>query len=129
LGDIATRDADGAFWFQGRNDDIISSAGYRIGPGEVEDCLSTHPAVALAGVVGVPDAVRGEVVAACISLAEGFEPSDALATEIQTFVRERLAAHEYPRVVRFLDRLPMTVTGKIKRGDLRQLLAGKRPSP
>lgn len=129
LGDIATRDADGAFWFQGRNDDIISSAGYRIGPGEVEDCLSTHPAVALAGVVGVPDAVRGEVVAACISLAEGFEPSDALATEIQTFVRERLAAHEYPRVVRFLDKLPMTVTGKIKRGDLRQLLAGKRPSP
>ena len=121
LGDVAVKDEEGYFWFQGRDDDIISSAGYRIGPGEVEECLSKHPAVALAGVVGSPDPVRGEVVAAFIVLAAGYEPSPALAAEIQAFVKERLAAHEYPRKVRFLSMMPMTVTGKIRRMDLREL--------
>jgi acetyl-CoA synthetase len=115
------KDEEGYFWFQGRDDDIISSAGYRIGPGEVEECLAKHPAVALAGVIGSPDPVRGEVVAAFIVLASGYEPSPALAAEIQMFVKERLAAHEYPRKVRFLSIMPMTVTGKIRRMDLREL--------
>jgi acetyl-CoA synthetase len=121
LGDVAVEDADGYFWFQGRDDDIISSAGYRIGPGEVEDCLGKHPAVALAGVIGSPDPIRGEVVAAFIVPAAGYRPTPELAAEIQAFVKERLAAHEYPRKVRFLASMPMTVTGKIRRQDLRQL--------
>jgi acetyl-CoA synthetase len=121
LGDVAVKDDEGYFWFQGRDDDIISSAGYRIGPGEVEECLAKHPAVALAGVIGSPDPVRGEVVAAFIVLAAGYEQSPALAAEIQMFVKERLAAHEYPRKVRFLSTMPMTVTGKIRRMDLREL--------
>jgi acetyl-CoA synthetase len=121
LGDVAIKDEDGHFWYQGRDDDIIGSAGYRIGPGEVEECLAKHPAVALAGVIGAPDPVRGEVVAAYIVLAEGREASPELATEIQMFVKERLAAHEYPRQVRFIDAMPMTVTGKIRRAELRKL--------
>lgn len=131
LGDIARRDEHGHFWFEGRDDDIINSAGYRIGPGEIEACLETHPAVALAGAVGIPDPVRGEIVAAFVTLADGHQPTEALAAEISAFVRERLAAHEYPRVVRFLDALPMTVTGKIRRKDLRALVgdANQRQNP
>jgi len=121
LGDVAVKDADGYFWFQGRDDDIISSAGYRIGPGEVEECLSQHPAVALAGVIGSPDPIRGEVVTAFIVPARGYPPTPELAAEIQAFVKQRLAAHEYPRKVRFVDTMPMTVTGKIRRKDLREL--------
>ena len=124
LGDVAVKDDDGHFWFQGRDDDIISSAGYRIGPGEVEECLAKHPAVALAGVIGAPDAIRGEIVAAFIVLANGCEPTPALAAEIQMFVKERLAAHEYPRKIRFIDAMPTTVTGKIRRTELRKLLDG-----
>jgi len=119
LGDIATRDGDGYFWFQGRDDDIINSAGYRIGPGEIEACLGQHPAVALAGAVGLPDPVRGQIVAVYVTLRDGFTGSDALVADIQAHVRERLAAHEYPRIVRFIEEMPMTVTGKIKRRDLR----------
>ena len=121
LGDVAVKDEDGYFWFQGRDDDIISSAGYRIGPGEVEECLSKHPAVALAGVIGSPDPIRGEVVAAFIVPTQGYEPTPALVAEVQMFVKERLAAHEYPRKVRFIEAMPMTVTGKIRRMDLRKL--------
>ena len=121
LGDIAVRDGDGYFWFQGRDDDIISSAAYRIGPGEVEQCLMTHPAVALAGVIGSPDPIRGEVVAAFLVPAPGVTPSAALAAEIQAYVKERLAAHEYPRKVRFIAEMPMTITGKVRRVDLRKL--------
>jgi|SRR5581483_232318 len=121
LGDVAVKDEDGHFWFQGRDDDIISSAGYRIGPGEVEECLARHPAVALAGVIGAPDPIRGEVVAAFIVPAQGYEPSPALAAEIQMFVKEHLAAHEYPRKIRFIDTMPVTVTGKIRRLELRKL--------
>ena len=121
LGDVAVKDEDGYLWFQGRDDDIISSSGYRIGPGEVEECLTKHPAVAFAGVIGSPDPVRGEVVAAFIVPARGFAPSPALADEIAQFVKQRLAAHEYPRKIRFLAELPMTITGKIRRMDLRKL--------
>ncbi len=122
LGDIASKDADGYFWFQGRDNDIIKSSGYRIGPGEVEECLAKHPAVLLAGVIGTPDTLRGEAVTAFIVPAEGVTPSDALAVEIQRFVREHLASHEYPRHIRFIKEMPMTVTGKIRRVDLRKLV-------
>ncbi len=121
LGDIARMDEDGYLWFEGRDNDIIKSAGYRIGPGEVEECLAKHPAVALAGVVGTPDPVRGEVVTAFIVPAKGHVSGPELAAEIQAFVRERLAAHEYPRKIHFIAEMPMTVTGKIRRVDLRAL--------
>ncbi|MBK5932740.1 acetyl-CoA synthetase [Rhodovulum imhoffii] len=118
---------NGKIRFIGRDDDVISSGGYRIGPGEVEDCLMTHPAVHLAGVIGVPDPLRGEVVAAYIQLVEGAEPSDALATDIADRVRTRLAAHEYPRIVRFIGTMPLTTTGKIIRAELRAMARAGSP--
>ncbi len=118
-GDTGTRDEDGSFRFIGRADDVISSGGYRIGPGEVEDCLIQHPAVALAAVIGVPDALRGQRVKAFVVLREDARTSDGLAAEIQDFVKTRLAAHEYPREVEFVATLPLTATGKIIRKDLR----------
>jgi acetyl-CoA synthetase len=120
-GDRGARDEDGRFHFLGRDDDVIGSAGYRIGPAEVENCLIGHEAVRLAGVVGKPDTIRGSVVAAYVILRDGFSPSDELAKEIADFVKMRLAAHEYPRVVRFIDEMPMTTTGKIIRGELRKM--------
>ncbi|MDO5706405.1 MAG: AMP-binding protein [Paracoccus sp. (in: a-proteobacteria)] len=120
-GDRGRKDADGRFWFIGRDDDVISSAGYRIGPSEIEDCLIAHPAVQFAGVVGKPDDLRGSVIAAYVVLNEGFPPSDALAQQIAEHVKARLAAHEYPRVVRFIDQMPMTTTGKIIRARLREM--------
>ncbi|MDH3473009.1 MAG: acyl-CoA synthetase [Rhodospirillales bacterium] len=119
-GDMARRDEDGYFHFLGRDDDVITSGGYRIGPGEIEDCLLKHPAVALAAAVGVPDPERTERVKAFLVLNEGHAPGPALAREIQDWVKTRLAAHEYPREVEFLDALPMTATGKIMRRELRQ---------
>ncbi len=119
-GDLARRDDDGYFWFLGREDDVITSAGYRIGPGEVEDCLMTHPAVAMAAVVGKPDPLRTEIVKAFVVVKPDVAPSDALAGDIQRFVRDRLAAHEYPREVAFVETLPMTATGKIMRRVLRE---------
>jgi acetyl-CoA synthetase len=104
----------------GRQDDLITSAGYRIGPGEIEDCLLRHPAIALAAVVGVPDPIRTEIVKAFIVLKPGEAQSPALADEIKAFVRNRLAAHEYPRQIEFIDALPLTATGKIIRRELRQ---------
>ena len=118
-GDTGARDEDGYFRFLGRADDVISSGGYRIGPGEVEDCLIQHPAVAMAAVIGVPDALRGARVKAFVVLDDGATASDALAAEIQDFVKTRLAAHEYPREVEFVAALPLTATGKIIRKDLR----------
>jgi acetyl-CoA synthetase len=118
-GDVGRQDEDGYFWYVGRSDDVIKSGGYRIGPGEVENCLMKHAAVAMAAVVGVPDADRYEAVKAWIVLKDGYTASDELARELQQFVRTRLAAHEYPRVVAFTDALPMTVTGKILRRELR----------
>ncbi len=118
-GDMGKKDEDGYLWFVGREDDLITSAGYRIGPGEIEDCLIKHPAVAMAAVVGVPDEVRTEIVKAFIVLNPGITPEANLETEIQEFVRTRLAAHEYPRRIEFVEALPMTATGKIIRRDLR----------
>ena len=118
-GDLARSDEDGYLWYQARADDVITSGGYRIGPGEIEDCLIRHPAVALAAVVGVPDPVRTQVVKAFIVLRPGHEPSADLTADIQAFVRRRLAAHEYPRAIEYLDSLPMTATGKVLRRELR----------
>ncbi len=118
-GDTGTKDADGYVTFVGRNDDVITSAGYRIGPGPIEDCLLGHPAVRMAAVVGAPDAERTEIVKAFVVLEKGFAPDDALTRELQDHVRTRLAAHEYPRQVRYVDSLPMTTTGKIIRRELR----------
>ncbi|MBT9142106.1 MAG: Acetyl-coenzyme A synthetase [Syntrophomonadaceae bacterium] len=121
MGDLAQKDDEGYFYFVGRKDDVISSAGYRIGPGEIEDCLLKHSAVALASVIGKPDEVRGEIVKAFIVPREGHEPTEALARGLQEFVKERLSAHLYPREVEFTDNLPLTATGKIMRGELRRL--------
>jgi len=118
-GDQGIMDEDGYFSFVGRDDDVITSAGYRIGPGEIEDCLIKHPAVSLAAVVGKPDPVRTEIVKAFVVLKPGVEASDALAADIQGFVRTRLSAHEYPREVAFIAELPMTTTGKVIRRLLR----------
>lgn len=118
-GDLASMDADGFITFRGRADDVINASGYRIGPAEVEDCLLRHPAVAAAAVFGVPDAVRGEQVAACVVLREGAQPDPTLPAAIQDFVRGRLAAHAYPRMVHVVDQLPLTATGKIMRRVLR----------
>lgn len=119
-GDVGVQDEQGRLSFVGRDDDVITSSGYRIGPGEIEDCLLGHPDIALAAVVGKPDARRTEIVKAYVVLKAGVQPSDALVSEIQHWVKSRLAAHEYPREVSFLDALPMTTTGKIIRRQLRQ---------
>ena len=118
-GDTAMRDSDGAFRFVGRNDDVITSSGYRIGPTEVESALLEHPLVAEAAVVGKPDAARTEVVKGFVTLLPGTEPSDGLAKEISHFVKTRLAAHAYPREIEFVSALPKTPSGKIQRFMLR----------
>lgn len=120
-GDLGRQDEDGYFWYLSREDDVITTAGYRVGPGEIEDCLLRHPAVAMSAVVGIPDPVRTESIKAWLVLRPGFAPSDALAREIQDFVKVKLAAHEYPRFVQFTDALPMTATGKVLRRELRTL--------
>jgi acetyl-CoA synthetase len=118
-GDLGLMDEEGFLRFLGRDDDVITSAGYRIGPGPIEDCLLGHPAVRVAAVVGVPDRERTEVVKAFVVLNDTYTPSDALIGELQQHVRTRLAAHEYPRLIKFIDALPMTPTGKIVRRQLR----------
>lgn len=120
-GDLGRRDEQGYLWFMGRADDVITSAGYRIGPGEIENCLMKHPAVANAAAIGVPDPVRTETVKAFIIPADGVTVTDALAIEVQDYVKARLSAHEYPRLVEFVEDLPMTATGKIRRTALRQM--------
>jgi acetyl-CoA synthetase len=120
-GDLAQKDEDGYFWFVGRKDDVITSAGYRIGPAEIEDCLLKHPVVSMAAVVGSPDEVRTEIVKAFIIPKSGTTPTPELETEIKDFVKQRLAAHEYPREIEFVNELPMTATGKIMRKDLKKL--------
>jgi acetyl-CoA synthetase len=118
-GDVAAKDDEGYFWFHGRADDIITSAGYRIGPSEIEDCLLKHPAVAMVAAIGVPDPVRTEIVKVFVVPASGHRPSNELAASLQEHVKTRLAAHEYPRLVEFVESLPMTATGKIMRRELR----------
>jgi acetyl-CoA synthetase/medium-chain acyl-CoA synthetase len=119
-GDRAFRDEDGYFWFVGRADDVIISAGYRIGPFEVESALLEHPAVAESAVVGSPDRVRGQIVKAFVVLAKDYEPSQALAQELQEFVKERTAPYKYPREIEFVEGLPKTISGKIRRVELRE---------
>ena len=119
-GDMGYRDEDGYLWFVGRTDDVISSAGYRIGPGEIENCLLKHPAVQQTAVIGKPDALRGTIVKAFIVLAPGHAPGHSLKEEIQLSVKNRLAAFEYPREIEFIDALPMTTTGKVRRIELRR---------
>ncbi|CAB3709505.1 acyl-CoA synthetase [Achromobacter pestifer] len=118
-GDLGVRDEQGFIRFVGRNDDVITSAGYRIGPAPIEDCLIGHPAVRMAAVVGVPDEQRTEIVMAYVVLNDGFDGDDALVKALQAHVRTRLAAHEYPRAIRFVTSLPTTATGKIIRRELR----------
>ena len=119
-GDQGKMDHDGYLWYQGRSDDVIKSAGYRIGPAEIESCLVKHPAVANAAVIGKPDETRGAIVKAFIVLQPGEAPSERLVEEIQNHVRGRLAPYEYPREIEFIDALPMTTTGKVQRKELRK---------
>jgi acetyl-CoA synthetase len=118
-GDLAKRDDDGYLWYQGRADDMFKSAGYRIGPAEIENCLVKHAAVANAAVIGTPDPERGTSIKAFIVLVPGHSASPALAAAIQQHVRERLAPYEYPKQIEFIDALPMTTTGKVQRRVLR----------
>jgi acetyl-CoA synthetase len=127
--DAAVEDEDGYYWYVGRADDVIIAAGYRIGPFEVESACLEHAAVREAAVVASPDELRGNVVKAFIILAEGYEPSDELADEIKSFVRERLSAYAYPRRVEFVTDLPKTLTGKIRRIELRQLEIDRSGKP
>ena len=115
-GDRAYKDEDGYFWFVGRADDVINSAGYRIGPFEVESALKEHPAVAESAVIASPDAMRGEVVKAYVILAPGYTASPALATELQEHVKRVTAPYKYPREIQFVDALPKTISGKIRAG-------------
>ncbi len=124
-GDLARCDEDGYFWFHGRADDVITSAGYRIGPSEIEDAVARHPAVVMAAVVGVPDPVRTESIKAFIILKEGIMPSETLVENVRDFVRDHLARHEVPREIEFVAALPMTTTGKILRRELREIERAK----
>ena len=119
-GDQGRMDEDGYLWYQGRTDDVIKSAGYRIGPAEIESCLVKHPAVMNAAVIGKPDAERGSIIKAYIVLQPGAQASAALEDEIRAHVRGRLAPYEYPKEIEFLNELPMTTTGKVQRKLLRQ---------
>ena len=119
-GDTAWRDEDGFLWFMGRSDDVIKCSGYRIGTFEVESVLMQHPAVVECAVTAAPDPVRGQVVKATIILAKDYKPgSPELVKEIQKFVKETTAPYKYPRIVDFVDELPKTISGKIKRKDIR----------
>ncbi|MEA2403733.1 MAG: acetyl-CoA synthetase, partial [Thermoleophilaceae bacterium] len=126
--DAAEADADGYFWYAGRADDVIISAGYRIGPFEVESACVEHPAVLEAAAVASPDPKRGNLVKAFIVLAEGHDASDETAADIKRFVRERHSAYAYPREVEFVDDLPKTLTGKIRRIELREAERAKKES-
>jgi acetyl-CoA synthetase len=125
-GDLATRDDEGFYWYKGRTDDVIKSAGYRIGPAEIEDCLLKHPAVANAAVIGLPDEERGARIKAFLVLRPDATPSLALEESIRQHVRARLAPYQYPREIEFIDQLPLTTTGKIQR---RLLRSRHLPSP
>jgi acetyl-CoA synthetase len=123
--DVARHDEDGYVWYEGRNDDVIISAGYRIGPFEVESALVEHPAAVEAAAVAKPDELRGAIVKAFVRLADGYEPSEELARELQDHARSRIGAYAYPREIEFTDDLPKTLTGKIRRLELRQREANR----
>jgi acetyl-CoA synthetase len=118
-GDTAWRDEDGYFWYVGRTDDVIKSSGYRIGPFEIESTLMEHPAVLECAVTGAPDPVRGQVVKATIVLTRNYKPSDELAKEIKDYVKHQTAPYKYPRIIEFVDELPKTISGKIRRVEIR----------
>ncbi|HKJ60357.1 MAG TPA: AMP-binding protein, partial [Halobacteriales archaeon] len=118
-GDLGSVDADGYFWFKSRDDDLIITRGYRVGPGEVESAILEHPDVEQVGVIGVPDERRNEIIKAFVQPVAGVEGTDALREEIQQLVRDHLAKHEYPREIEFVEALPQTSTGKIRRTALR----------
>lgn len=120
IGDVAWRDSNGYYWFVGRNDDVIKCSGYRIGPFEVESALLEHPSVVECAITAAPDPVRGQVVKATVVLAKGYEPSDALIKELQNHVKHVTAPYKYPRVVEFVEELPKTLGGKIKRAEIRK---------
>ncbi len=119
-GDTAWRDEDGYFWYVGRNDDVIKSSGYRIGPFEIESVMLEHEAVREVAVTGVPDPVRGKAVKATVVLADGFAPSEELTRELQKWVKNKTAPYKFPRVVEYVDDLPRTVNGKIRRVAIRE---------
>ena len=121
-GDIAWRDEDGYYWFVGRADDVIKSSGYRIGPFEVESALMTHPAVVECAITGVPDDIRGMVVKATVVLRGEWKSKagDELKKELQEHVKHETAPYKYPRIVEFVDELPKTISGKIRRVEIRQ---------
>ena len=118
--DLAWRDEWGYYWYVGRADDVIKSSGYRIGPFEVESALMEHDAVVETAITGVPDPVRGQIVKATIVLKKGYEPSEELKKELQNHVKKLTAPYKYPRVIEFVDELPKTISGKIRRVELRE---------
>lgn len=118
-GDTAWKDEDGYFWYVGRNDDVIKASGYRIGPFEIESVLITHPSVLECAVTGAPDPVRGQVVKATVVLSKGYRPSEELKKELQNYVKKNTAPYKYPRIVEFVDELPKTISGKIRRVQIR----------
>lgn len=119
-GDVAWRDSDGYYWFIGRSDDVIKCSGYRVGPFEVESALIEHPSVVECAITAAPDPIRGQVVKATIVLAKGYEPSDELKKELQDHVKRVTAPYKYPRIIEFVDELPKTLGGKIKRAEIRK---------
>ncbi|NTV90865.1 MAG: AMP-binding protein, partial [Clostridiales bacterium] len=119
-GDMVYRDEHGYYWFVGRNDDVIKASGYRISPFEVESALIEHPAVVECAVTGAPDPVRGTVVKSTVVLARGYVASEALKKEIQDYVKKVTAPYKYPRILEFVDELPKTISGKIKRAQIRR---------
>ncbi len=119
-GDMAWRDEDGYFWFVGRSDDIIKTSGYRVGPFEIESVLMEHPSVLECAITGAPDPIRGQVVKATVVLARGYTPSDDLANELKDYVKKNTAPYKYPRIIEFIDEMPKTISGKIRRVELRE---------
>ena len=121
-GDVATRDKDGYYWFVSRAGDVIKSSGYRIGPFEVESALMTHPAVVECAITGVPDEIRGQVVKATIVLASAYKAiaDENLIKQIQDYVKHITAPYKYPRIIEFVDELPKTISGKIRRVEIRE---------
>jgi acetyl-CoA synthetase len=119
-GDMAWRDEDGYYWFVGRADDVIKSSGYKIGPFEVESALIEHPAVLECAITAVPDEIRGQVVKATVVLAKGYKAGDDLKKELQDHVKRVTAPYKYPRIIDFVDELPKTISGKIRRVEIRE---------
>jgi acetyl-CoA synthetase len=119
-GDMAWRDEDGYYWFVGRADDLIKTSGYRVGPFEVESALLEHPAVLECAITGVPDETRGQVIKATVVLTKEYSPSDALVQELQDHVKKVTAPYKYPRIIEFVPELPKTISGKIRRVQIRE---------